>query len=96
MMTASLVVELRLESTRTSVVATGGPHSTGSVVVAHRLSCSVACGIFLDWGLNQCPSVGRQILNHWITREVLHGSVNRYIFINAVAMTSQNCWAFMS
>ena len=25
------------------------------VVVAHGLSCSVACGIFLDQGLNQCP-----------------------------------------
>ena len=32
--------------------------STGSVVVAHRLSCSVACGIFPDQGLN--PS-----LPHW-------------------------------
>ena len=26
-----------------------------SVVVAHRLSCSVACGIFLDQGSNPCP-----------------------------------------
>ena len=26
-----------------------------SVVVAHRLSCSVACGIFPDQGLNPCP-----------------------------------------
>ena len=26
-----------------------------SVVVAHRLSCSRACGIFLDQGLNPCP-----------------------------------------
>ena len=48
---ASLVVELRLESTRTSVVATDGLHGTGSVVVAHRLSCPVTCGIFLDQGL---------------------------------------------
>ena len=34
--------------------------STGSraqiwQVVAHRLSCSVACGILLDQGLNPCP-----------------------------------------
>ena len=28
--------------------------STGSMVVAHRLSCS-ACGIFQDQGLNPCP-----------------------------------------
>ena len=27
----------------------------GSVVAAHGLSCSVACGIFLDQGLNSCP-----------------------------------------
>ena len=32
--------------------------STGSVVVAHRLSCSVACGIFWDQGSNPC-------LLHW-------------------------------
>ena len=27
----------------------------GSVVGAHRLSCSAACGIFPDQGLNWCP-----------------------------------------
>ena len=27
----------------------------GSVVVAHRLSCCVACGFFLDQGSNPCP-----------------------------------------
>ena len=27
----------------------------GSVVVAHGISCSVACGIFPDQGLNLCP-----------------------------------------
>ena len=39
---ASVVVALRL-------------WSTVSVVVAHGLSCSTACGIFLDQGLNPCP-----------------------------------------
>ena len=29
--------------------------STGSVVVAYRLSCSQTCGIFLNQGLNQDP-----------------------------------------
>ena len=29
--------------------------SAGSVVVAHRLSCSAACGIFPDQGLNPWP-----------------------------------------
>ena len=32
--------------------------STGSIVVAHNLSCSAACGIFLDQGLHLC-------LQHW-------------------------------
>ena len=32
--------------------------STGSIVVVHRLSCSMTCGIFLDQGLNLC-------LLHW-------------------------------
>ena len=39
----SLVVEHRLYSMRASVAAAG------------RLSCSVACGILPDQGLNQCP-----------------------------------------
>ena len=33
-------------------------YSTDSVVVAHGLSCSMACGIFLDQGWNLC-------LLHW-------------------------------
>ena len=32
-----------------------GSRRSGSVVVAHGLSCSVACGIFPDQGLNPCP-----------------------------------------
>ena len=40
MVVASLVVEHRFQGTQASVVAAGG-----SVVVAHRLSCPVACGI---------------------------------------------------
>ena len=38
-----------------SVVVDRGLQSTGSVVVAHGLSCSAACGIFPDQGLNLCP-----------------------------------------
>ena len=38
-----------------SLVAEHGVSSTGSVAVAHRLSCSAACGIFLDQGSNLCP-----------------------------------------
>ena len=41
-----------------SVVAAPRLQTTISIVVAHRLSCSGACGIFLDQGLNLC-------LLHW-------------------------------
>ena len=40
-----------------------------SVVVAHGLRCSVACGIFPDQGLNLCPLHWQAILNHCATRE---------------------------
>ena len=32
-----------------------GSRRAGSVIVAHGLSCSVACGIFPDQGSNLCP-----------------------------------------
>ena len=32
-----------------------GARRAGSVVVGRRLSCSAACGIFPDQGLNPCP-----------------------------------------
>ena len=53
-----------------SAVVACQPWSTGSVALAHRLSCSAACGIFLGQGLNPCPHLGRQILVHCATREV--------------------------
>ena len=40
-----------------------------SVVVAHRLSCSAACGIFPNRARTHVPCIGRQILNHCTTRE---------------------------
>ena len=57
----SLAVEHWLQGVRASVVATReAPRlwSIGSVAVVHGLSCSTACGIFLDQGLNPC-------LLHW-------------------------------
>ena len=41
-----------------SVAAAPGLQRTGSIFVAHRLSCSAACGIFPDQELNPC-------LLHW-------------------------------
>ena len=41
-----------------SVVSSPGPWSTGSLIMAHGLSCSRAHGIFPDLGSNLC-------LLHW-------------------------------
>ena len=38
--------------------------------VAHRLSCSVSCGAFLDQGSTLVPCTGRQVLIYYVTREV--------------------------
>ena len=38
-----------------SLVGSTGSRCAGSVVVAHGLSCSAACGIFPDQGSNPCP-----------------------------------------
>ena len=38
-----------------SPVWSTGFRRAGSVVVAHGLSCSAACGIFPDQGSNPCP-----------------------------------------
>ena len=60
-----------------SVVAEHGLHNcspqardeTGSVAVAHRLSCSTRGGIFPDQGLNLCLLHWWQVLDHWATRD---------------------------
>ena len=63
---------------RASVVAGSRLRSCGLRALEHRLrspgarpSCSVACRIFPEEGLNLCPLIGRQILIHCATREVL-------------------------
>ena len=54
-----------------SVVVVPGLKNTGSVVVSHGLSCSAACEIFPNQGLNLCVSYsGNQILYHWASRVV--------------------------
>ena len=49
-----------------------GSRRAGSVVVAHGLSCSAACGILPDRARTPVPCIGRQTLNHCATREALH------------------------
>ena len=56
---ASLVAEHGLEG------------SWASVVLVLGFSCPKACGILLDRDQTHVPCIGRWILNHWTTREVL-------------------------
>ena len=44
-----------LSLSRPLLLRSTGSRRAGSVVVAHGASCSVACGIFPDQGLNLCP-----------------------------------------
>ena len=44
-----------LSLSRPLLLRSTGSRRAGSVVVAHRPSCSVACGIFPDQGSNPCP-----------------------------------------
>ena len=59
-----------------SPVVDSGGHSPAAahktLTMERRLNCPMKCGIFLDQGLNRVPCIGRQILNPWTTREVLH------------------------
>ena len=63
----SLLRPLLLQST--------GSRRSGSVVVAHGPSCSVACGIFPDQGSNPCPL-------HWQadSQPLRHQGSPRYLF----------------
>ena len=65
---ASLVSDDGLYSMRASVAVAQEIQSTGSIAVANRLSCSTACGIFLDQGSNPCLlnwQVDSLPLSHW-------------------------------
>ena len=44
-----------LSLSRPLLLQSTGSRRTGSVAVAHGLSCSAACGILPDQGLNLCP-----------------------------------------
>ena len=61
---ASLVVENGLYGSQAPVAASPGLQSTGSVVVAHRLSFSVALGIFQFKDRTLVSCFGRRILYH--------------------------------
>ena len=57
--------------------------STGSVVVAHGLCCSKACGIFLEQGSNLCALNWQWILYLSTTPDFPHSSVGKESTCNA-------------
>ena len=85
----SLVTEHRLQAHGLpqlwhvgSVVVACVLQSTDSVVVAHRFSCSAACGIFPDQGSNPCPlhwPADPQPLCHQGSPELLFNSYCLYL-----------------
>ena len=56
--------------------------STGSTVMAPKLSCSMACGIFTDHGLNHVSCIGRWIIYPWATKEAQNSLNNWNIFMH--------------
>ena len=73
---ASFAADQGLWGSQSSVFAAPGLSSWGSqvleyssIVVAHRLSCSVTCGIFPDQGLNLYLLHWRAIAYRWATGE---------------------------
>ena len=68
-----------LSLSRPLLLRSTGSRCAGSVVVAHGPSCSVACGIFPDQGLNPCPL-------HWQadSQPPRHQGSPRFFFFNWV------------
>ena len=66
-----------------------GSRCAGSVVVAHGLSCSSACGIFPDQGLHPCP-------RHWQADSFFFFSwlLKKFYFILFTYLWL--CWVFVS
>ena len=63
-----------LSLSRPLLLQSTGSRRAGSVVVAHRPSCSAACGIFPDQGSNPCPL-------HWqADSQPLHHQGSPYSF----------------
>ena len=82
-----LLLRTQALGARASVVVACRLQSAGSVVVAHGLSCSAACGIFPEQGLNPCLLRWQVVLNHCATRGVLFFiTLNIYLFIYLAAL----------
>ena len=78
--------------------------STGSVIVAHGPSCSAACGIFPDQGLNPCPlhwQADSQPLRHqgspycWVLRILCTFWIQVLYQICDLQIFSSSLWLFI-
>ena len=78
----------RVLGKQSSVAAAHGLLSAGSVVLAHGLRCSVACGIFPDQELNPCP------LHWWVGSYPLHnqGSPQVALLVSVCCWTEGESW----
>ena len=82
-----------LSLSRPLLLRSTGSRRAGSVVVAHGLSCSTACGIFPDQGSNPCPL-------HWQadSQPLSHQGSLILIFLNCIFMNIEYwidwfvCW----
>ena len=66
-----------------------GSRRAGSATVAHRPSCSTACGIFPDQGLNPCPL-------HWQedAQPLHHQGSSAPFFFHKIALAIQGLLCF--
>ena len=84
-----------LSPSRPLLLRSTGSRRAGSVVVAHGLSCSAACGIFPDQGSNPCPlhwQAGSQPLRHQGSpyKSYFYWCVHM-IFINLLILCVHRC-----
>ena len=75
-----------------AIVATARLWSTGSIIVAQGLSCSVACGIFLDQGSNCVSCIGKQILYQWAAREAPHHFLSLDSLLHSFPYSPHQFW----
>ena len=83
-----------LSLSRPLLLRSTGSRRAGSVVVAHGPSCSAACGIFPDQGLNLCPlhwQADSQPLRHQGSPILLLSTWSQHYFLAA-----SKCTYFMS
>ena len=72
-----------LSPSRPPLLQSTGSRRSGSVIVAHGPSCSVACGIFPDQGSNPCPlhwQAGSQPLRHQGSPS-MHFLIGLFVFL---------------